>query len=181
MRFFADGPSLPDELLTARDAGDVLFFCGSGVSRASAGLPDFATLAEQVLDSLGSASDSPARKLFNTGRSFEKAAKQTGLVATDRVFGMLEREFEPREVRNAVAAALKPPAACDLTPHRSLLDLSRDSAGDVRLVTTNFDRLFEDCEPGIASYAPPRLPDPRRSADFRGIIHLHGMRPVKAS
>lgn len=49
MRFIPDGPSLPDELLTARDAGDVLFFCGAGVSRAEAHLPDFATLAEKVL------------------------------------------------------------------------------------------------------------------------------------
>ena len=41
MRFVANGPSIPDELLTARDEGRVMFFCGAGVSRAYAGLPDF--------------------------------------------------------------------------------------------------------------------------------------------
>ena len=33
MRFIANGPSIPDELLTARDDGRVIFFCGAGVSR----------------------------------------------------------------------------------------------------------------------------------------------------
>ena len=32
MRFFADGPTIPDELLEQRDRGNVAFFCGAGVS-----------------------------------------------------------------------------------------------------------------------------------------------------
>jgi hypothetical protein len=38
MRFLAAGPDFPDELLEARDAGNVVFFCGAGISRP-AGLP----------------------------------------------------------------------------------------------------------------------------------------------
>ena len=72
MRFIADGPELPDELLTARDAGHVLFFCGAGVSQAEAHLPDFPSLAGRVLSSLGSALDSPARRLFPASQDFEK-------------------------------------------------------------------------------------------------------------
>ena len=174
MRFIPDGPSLPDELLSARDAGEVLFFCGAGVSQAEAHLPNFAVLAEKVLGLLGSALDSPARRLFDAGREFEKETGLTGLVATDRIFGMLEREFEPTEVREAVAIALKPEFDYSLGAHRTMLDLSRTRAGVARLVTTNFDLLFEECEPGIASSNPPQLPDPRRDIDFRGIIHLHG-------
>lgn len=174
MRFIPDGPSLPDELLSARDADEVLFFCGAGVSQAEAHLPNFAVLAENVLGLLGSALDSPARRLFDAGREFEKRTGLTGLVATDRIFGMLEREFEPTEVREAVAIALKPKVDYSLVAHRTMLDLSRTRAGVARLVTTNFDLLFEDCEPGIVSSNPPHLPDPRRDIDFRGIIHLHG-------
>jgi hypothetical protein len=96
MRFISDGPSIPDELLTARDSGQVLFFCGAGISQADAKLPNFAVLAERVLALLGSAVDSPARRLFNAAREFEKASGLTGLVATDRIFGMLEREFEAK-------------------------------------------------------------------------------------
>lgn len=63
VRFLAEGPSLPDELLLARDEGRVLFFCGAGVSRANANLPGFLGLAERVLDKLRALPDSPARKL----------------------------------------------------------------------------------------------------------------------
>lgn len=37
--FGLDGPDMPDELLTARDEGRVVFFCCAGVSRAQAELP----------------------------------------------------------------------------------------------------------------------------------------------
>lgn len=174
MRFVADGPWLPDELLIARDAGQVIFFCGAGVSQADAWLPNFPSLAKKVLTSLGSALDSPARRLFDASQDFEKESGLTGLVATDRIFGMLEREFDPREVREAVARALVPPEGYGLCAHRTMLDLSRDRAGVARLVTTNFDRLFEDCDPSLGSFNPPHLPDPRREKDFRGIIHIHG-------
>lgn len=174
MRFIADGPVIPDELLTARDAGQVLFFCGAGVSQAEARLPDFAALAGRVLSSLGSALDSPARRLFNASQQFEKLTSLRGVVATDRIFGLLEQEFYPEEVREAVATALIPPGGYGLGAHRVLLDLARDSSGVVRLITTNFDRLFEECDPGIGSFNPPHLPDPRRSKDFTGVIHIHG-------
>lgn len=174
MRFVSNGPSIPADLLIARDSGDVLFFCGAGVSRAQAKLPDFTTLAENVLNLLGAALNSPARGLFDAGRRFEEASGLSGLIATDRIFGMLEREFEPSEVRDAVAFALKPQSGYGLDAHRALLDLSRSRTGAPRLVTTNFDLLFEECEEGLESSSPPKLPDPRREIDFRGIIHLHG-------
>lgn len=174
MRFIADGPELPDELLTARDAGQVLFFCGAGVSQAEANLPNFAALAGKVLSLLGSALDSPARRLFDASQDFEKLTGLTGVVATDRIFGLLEQEFYPEEVRQTVATALVPPEGHGLGAHQALLDLSRDAAGVVRLITTNFDRLFEACDPEVGSFNPPHLPDPRRPKDFRGIIHIHG-------
>lgn len=43
-----------------------------------------------------------------------------------------------------------------------------------RLVTTNFDLLFEACDPDLACSGPPRLPDPRSDREFRGVVHLHG-------
>lgn len=174
MRFVADGPWLPDELLSARDAGQVIFFCGAGVSQAGARLPNFLDLAERVLAKLGSALDSPARRLFEAGRKFEEAGGLTGLVASDRVFGLLEREFDVGEVRAAVAQALVAPEGYTLDAHRIVLDLSRDRAGVARLVTTNFDLLFEEADPTLVVSNPPRLPDPRRETDFRGVVHIHG-------
>ena len=71
MRFLADGPSIPDELLIARDEGRVVFFCGAGVSRARAGLSDFLELAQRVIDTLGVLTDSPARRIVEEAREIE--------------------------------------------------------------------------------------------------------------
>lgn len=172
MRFFADGPIIPDDLLIARDSGDVIFFCGAGVSRHVAGLPDFLTLGGKVIENLGAGENSLARMLFERIRTLKPIDGVGGLIATDRIFSLLEREFEQRDVQKAVAEAIKPEDA-DLSAHRILLDLSRGRDGTLRLVTTNFDLLFEASDPDAASYGPPSLPDPRSGA-FSGIVHLHG-------
>jgi hypothetical protein len=71
MRFLGDGPSIPDELLVARDEGRVIFFCGAGVSRARAGLADFFGLAKQVLDALEANVETPTRKLLDVAKRIE--------------------------------------------------------------------------------------------------------------
>lgn len=174
MRFIADGPSIPDELLISRDIGDVIFFCGAGVSQANAGLPNFEGLGRDVLRLLGAAQDSPARKLLDKAIEMGRMAGVGGLLATDRVFGLLEREFEVADVRAAVAEAIRPPIGYTLNAHRIMLDLATSRAGITRLVTTNFDLLFEECDPSLPCSGPPQLPDPRNDRDFRGIVHLHG-------
>ncbi|MDY1548033.1 SIR2 family protein [Luteibacter sahnii] len=174
MRFLPGGPWIPDALLSARDAGEVLFFCGAGVSRAKAGLPDFVTLAMQVADALGATQQGDARRLLRAAIPAEDGTKPVGSVAIDRVFTLLQQEFEIADVRRVVAVRLSTPANCDLAPHRTLLKLSQVRGGQPRLVTTNFDLLFEQAEVGIQSSAPPRLPDPRRPQDFHGVVHLHG-------
>ena len=173
MRFLANGPSIPDDLLIARDAGDVIFFCGAGVSRHRAGLPDFLKLGGDVIDLLGAGESSLARKLFRRIKELDPIDGVGGLIATDRIFSLLKREFEQRDVQAAVSRAIKPAKDADLSAHKTLIDLSRGRDGTVRLVTTNFDLLFEAGVPGIAGSGPPLLPDPR-SAAFGGIVHLHG-------
>ena len=133
MRFLANGPSIPDDLLIARDAGDVIFFCGAGVSRHCAGLPDFLKLGGDVIDLLGAGERSLARTLFRRVKELDPISGVGGLVATDRIFSLLEREFEKRHVQNAVAHAIKPSGDPDLSAHRTLIDLSRGRDGTVRL------------------------------------------------
>lgn len=72
MRFLADGPDLPGDLLYARDEGEVLFFSGAGVSRAEAGGPSFRELAERVVTRLGAFEPGAAAAnafMISTGRS----------------------------------------------------------------------------------------------------------------
>ncbi|MGX9393251.1 SIR2 family protein [Nitrobacteraceae bacterium UC4446_H13] len=174
MRFIANGPSIPDELLVARDAGDVIFFCGAGVSQHKAMLPGFEALSRSVINRLGAALDSPARKLLDKAAEMGSLSGIGGLVATDRVFGLLEREFEIADVREAIAEAIKAPSGYTLEAHRIMLALATSRTGITRLVTTNFDLLFEECDPTLPASGPPRLPDPRSDRGFQGIIHLHG-------
>ena len=97
-----------------------------------------------------------------------------GLISADRIFGLLERDFLDRDIESAVAKALKPKPDVDLSAHQILLQLATTPSRKVRLVTTNFDRLFNDCDSKIPYSQPPRLPDPSRQDEFDGIIYLHG-------
>jgi hypothetical protein len=174
MRFAANGPNFPDELLVARDEGRVVFFCGAGVSLAKAGLRDFLGLAQDVADRLSIPTDNPARQLINAIKNVPSIPGVGSLVAADRVFGLIERDYMSRDIHRAIAASLKPDGVPDLTAHRVLLDLAKGPDGIVRLITTNFDLLFEACDPTISVSQHPHLSDPLRSKDFQGIIHLHG-------
>ena len=173
MRFFENGPAIPDELLHARDEGRVVFFCGAGVSRAKAKLPDFFGLAKKVMKTLGVQADRPARKLLEEAHNVEAQTGVAGVIAADRIFGLIERDFPPNSIEAAVASALRPSAEPDLTAHRTILDLATTKEGLVRIVTTNFDRLFDDCR-RLKSWQRPRLPDPSRPKDMDGIVYLHG-------
>ena len=204
MRFLENGPAIPDELLHARDEGRVVFFCGAGVSQAKAGLPSFFDLAEEVMKTLGVQADSPAQKLLKEARNFEaqtgvagvipvdrifgpywlrgrrRSSRVAGVIAADRIFGLLEREregFSTDDIEKAVASALRPDdedGEPNLTAHRIILDLATTREGLVHVVTTNFDRLFDDCGRDLSSLQRPRLPDPSRPKDMDGIVYLHG-------
>jgi len=174
MRFLKDGPAIPDDLLIARDESRVVFFCGAGVSRARARLPDFFGLAEGVIQKLGVPTDDAVCKILSVARKIGEETGETGLISADRIFGLLERDFLPRDIEAAVAEVLRPEKGVDLSAHRTMLDLATTQEGKVRLVTTNFDRLFEDCRDNLRIWQPPRLPDPSRQMEMDGIVYLHG-------
>ena len=113
MRFLANGPNIPDELLRARDEGRVVFFCGAGVSLGRAGLPDFNGLTSRVIEYLRATEDSPAVKRFTLPSRIAACSdgniewsELSGIVSSDQIFGDLYREFPPDEVDKAVAQAL---------------------------------------------------------------------------
>ncbi len=78
MRFIAEGPDLPGDLLDARDEGQVIFFCGAGVSRAEAGGPSFRELADRVVTRLGSSRKSPARQLLAMSEEIKLQIAEAG-------------------------------------------------------------------------------------------------------
>ncbi len=174
MQFINGGPDIPDELLVALDEGRVVFFCGAGVSRAKANLPDFFSLAGEVLKKLHVPNDDSAAKILDLACELEAQTGVPDLISADRVFGLLEGDFCKSKIERAVAQALNPKESVDLCAHNLLLDLATTKEGVTKLVTTNFDRLFDDCGRGLKTWQPPRLPDLARPGDLNGIVYLHG-------
>ena len=174
MRFIENGINIPEELLLALDEGRVVFICGAGVSCAKASLPGFFDLVDNVMKTLCDPDDLPAAKIMATAMTLIEACKKDlridvpGLISADRVFGLLVRDFFERDIECAVAEALKPDKGVDLEAHELLLDLVTTRDGVTKLVTTNFDRLFDDCGRELKTWQPPRLPgcDPFLASTF---------------
>jgi hypothetical protein len=175
MRFIANGVDLPDELLWAQDEGRVVFFCGAGVSIANANLPSFSTLTQNVMQRLGVPPDNDARRLYSAAQRIEAEENIRGLASADRIFGQLRRSFDDRQIGQAVAACLATDENVDLSAHRTVLKLARLQTGDTRLVTTNFDLLFERADKRIKSTTRSNFPHIEFNNANWGIVHLHGM------
>jgi hypothetical protein len=88
------------------------------------------------------------------------------------------RAFGTGQVEAEVIAILSSGRRPRLSYHRALLDLARGPDGRQRLITTNFDRLFQKAQPRLRSYVPPHFPDLSRDDGFDGVVHLHGMLPA---
>lgn len=173
IRFVKNGPLIPSELILAQEQGRVVFFCGAGVSYARAKLPDFYKLAELVCNSLKVSSTSPIWQLLKV-KKLERKTKITGLVSMDRIFGILERDFDSRDIDKAVAMALRPANDIDLSAHQILLELAKTSNGRIQLVTTNFDRLFSKCQTSDTRWVAPRLPNLLHHDELDNVVYLHG-------
>ena len=134
MQFVKGGPDIPERLLQAHEDGRVVFFCGAGISYP-ARLPNFADLVERLYSAQAVSPNAVQQAAINAGQ-FDTAV---GLLEAGIVGG---RQI----VRQALADILKP----DLTApnatatHEALLTLGKNREGRARLITTNFDRLFEE-------------------------------------
>jgi hypothetical protein len=174
MRFIENGPDIPGELLEARDQGSVVFFCGSGVSRAHAKLPDFIGLAQDVLADLRVPADSDAAVVFREIRDLGNRLPVSGLISVDLVFGFLERRYAAADIQTAVARCIGREIHKNLFAHKLLMRLAKTPAQRTQLITTNFDRLFSECDPSITNYVSPRLPQLTEFEPLDGIVYLHG-------
>jgi len=173
MQFIANGPDIPDALLQAHEEGRVVFFCGAGVSYP-AGLPGFGGLVDEIYRRNGTAPS-----------NIEDAALKRGQF--DAALDLLERRLPGQRlsVRGALAEALTPRLRRKgaLDTHTALLRLARSRDGALRLVTTNFDRLFHAAakrsKQVLQVHTAPMLPIPKKSR-WNGLVCLHGVLPEKA-
>src|SRR6185437_3093812 len=166
MQFVKNGPDIPETLLQAHEDGRVVFFCGAGISYP-AGLPGFGGLVGRLYRELGVTPD-------HVQAAALKASQY------DTAVGLLEASIGNREtVRRAMVDVLSPDLAAKdaTTTHEALLTLARTKSGATRLITTNFDRLFqhviEKDELSIGHFSAPLLPVPKSRWD--GVVYIHGL------
>lgn len=147
-----DTITFPDEMLEELERSRLVVFAGAGVSMGPpANLPDFDGLCIQIAQGTGEKPTPPF----------------------DRFLGTLEHRGVL--VHKLAAQALTAPPPKHKAIHADLLRLF-PTAGQVKLVTTNFDTLFEEAagfvfEEPCEVFSAPALP---LGGDFNGIVHVHG-------
>jgi SIR2-like domain len=170
MQFVPNGPDIPNALLQAHEEGNVVFFCGAGISYP-AGLPGFQGLVDGIYKNVGEQPNSTEKEAYDRWQY-------------DTTLNLLEVRITGGRsiVRKALAQSLKPKLRKKgaTTTHAALLDLARSRDGSVHLVTTNFDRIFNYLisrhKLSITEYAAPCLPIPKNSR-WNGLVYLHGLLP----
>lgn len=168
--FVTNGPDIPESLLRAHEDGRVVFFCGAGISNP-AGLPNFRDLVDRIYEELGTV-QTPIENQAYENKQY------------DAMLDQLERRYPGQRlaVRRALVNVLKPKLRKKgaTTTHQALLRLATDHKGKVRLVTTNFDRIFhyviKRYKLDIPSFDAPLLPIPKPTR-WHGVVHLHGLLP----
>ncbi len=146
--------NFPDELLHAIRDRRFVVFAGAGVSMGDpANLPSFWRLAEQVAAGSGLAprDDEPLDHFLGQ-------LHHQGIAVPQRAADLLSRP-------DRVATPL----------HGDLLRLF-PSPEQIRIVTTNFDLLFQRAAEDIWGSVPEvfRAPALPLGRNFRGIVHVHG-------
>ena len=167
MQFVRSGPDIPERLLQAHEDGRVVFFCGAGISNP-AGLPEFAGLVDQLFENFVIAPDPVEASAIKSGQY-------------DIAVGLLETKVQGgrQAVREELARILTPDLdrRGAMATHGSLLTLGKNREGRTRLITTNFDRLFEEtiARTGlqVERFRAPLLPVPKMRWD--GLVYLHGL------
>lgn len=164
-QFVQNGPYIPERLLQAHEEGRVVFFCGAGISYP-AGLPGFRGLVEKLY-----------RRLEPNASGVQKLAIKSKQY--DTAVGLLEAVVGRERVRRTMASILTPDLSSPkaTATHKALLNLGRTRDGRTRLITTNFDRLFEQVTPAatfpVHVFQAPLLPVPKNRWD--GLVYLHGL------
>ena len=171
---------IPESLRRVHEDGEIVFFCGAGVSMP-AGLPSFKRLTRDILTDM-----LPLKNGCEPGSTEALAWQAFEGGRYDEALGILESAhegFDPKNVRERVRHYLSTPTIRTLDKHRTLARLANLDTERGRLVTTNFDDLFERAQAALrekessghclTEYVAPALP-PAKPLTFRGLMYLHG-------
>ena len=132
------------------------------------GLPTFSGLVKQLYGAMGIDPNPVQASAIKAGQY-------------DTAVMLLEAEVKGTRpaVREALARILTPNLAARnaTATHEALLTLAKDRKDRTRLITTNFDRLFEEVIARtplqVQHFRAPLLPVPKKRWD--GLVYLHGL------
>ena len=147
------GIDFPQGLLDALSNDSLVVFAGAGVSMGKpANLPNFKNLAKKIAK--------------GTGKELEDKPE-------DQFLGELSRNGV--DIHERASEVLDQPRLEPTELHFNLLRLF-SIPGSVRVVTTNFDLLFERAAEKVSDSAPEvfRAPALPLGDKFSGIVHVHG-------
>lgn len=167
-----DIPLIPPEVYASRDRGDLVLFCGAGVS-VDAGCILFDGLVSAV------------EREFDKVGLLELGALHAGQL--DRFLQFVEQRVDKSDLANRRAPTTQvrdfvrrqlATVSRDVPLHEAILMLSRNDDGQTRLVTTNFDPHFRTAAANLGlsnvqHHAAPRLVAPDRHR-WSSVVYLHG-------
>lgn len=169
MQFINNGPDIPNELLNEHENGNVVFFCGAGISYP-AGLPSFKGLVDNIYEKIGDMRSLSEKNAYDNSQ-------------LDIALNLLQKRIVAgrKSIFNAIYESLQPsfslPGSIDT--HVALLKLSITKENKTHLITSNFDRVFEKAKEKInktvENHIAPYLPTPDQKWD--SLVYLHGILP----
>lgn len=168
MQFIANGPEVPNDLLEAQEDGRVVFFCGAGVSQ-NADLPNFEGLTSQIFSKTELMSGSE-KALFD---------KKEYDLALDSLEFRLRNRLITREKLSEILEC-KRLTKKQKSLHDSIVKLSVNDQGSLKLITTNYDSIFNKVlklnKIKTRDYVAPSLPLVNDDL-WDGLVYLHGKLP----
>ena len=171
MKFVKNGPDIPEELIDAHQRGEVVFFCGAGISMNN-GYPSFLKLYYDLCEYF----DFDEDEYLQESISNEYAPLEIKLNSLannvqggiTQVKKRIESDFNNVKLEGT------------LETQKAILKLSCNKDNYLHLITTNFDSLFSDAAkkikselPQLSEYYPPFLPL-SYGTKWNGIVYLHG-------
>lgn len=171
MKFVKNGPDIPEELIDAHQRGEVVFFCGAGISMNN-GYPSFTSLYDDLC------------KYFNFNETeFIQDPNSKEYIPLEIKINTLANNVQGglTKVKKRVESKFCAKRNCkDLKTQQAILKLSCNKDNCLHLITTNFDSLFSDAAkkikselPKLSEYYPPYLPLSYEKV-WNGIVYLHG-------
>ena len=145
----------PYQIIEALENHELVVFAGAGVSKSPPTLfPDFKQLVADIS--------------YGTGCQWDQEEE-----TPDAFLGRLKSE-KGIDVNGKAAGLLSGEGVLPNQTHKTIIDLF-DSPDSIRIVTTNYDPMFEksldEADINVPVFSAPALP---LGDDFYGLIHIHG-------